>query len=304
MPSAGITTPTVYAVYRVLYGEDFIKESIKSLCFNADKIFICIADKPFGNTTGVNYKGQWISWPEKFDNVRTKIQELIDEDEALPVFPKPPKLNFKDRIVIIDDYCASPKNQLTHIVNDLILPNYPHPDMIIMMEPDHVFSESGARDALCFEMEETPDSVRCATLDQIEYWKTPHWRIPNRPNRMGPIIHRLSPGEKLCETGFNGAPVKGGVTRLYETVHNMGFCASPEVMYWKHLTALAFSKVIGDSVPNESWYEEKWLKWHPLLNNKNLEISLGYEWAIPYAYEQDTSDVPELIREKYEIQRE
>lgn len=301
MPSAGLDSPTCYAVYRILYGQDFIKESIKSLAHNADKIFVCIADRPFGNTSGVTYKGQWIEWPKKFDNVREKLQELVEEDSKLPQFGNNATLRLKDRLVILDDYCESPKNQLTHIVNDLILPHYPAPDYVMMMEPDHIFSEYGARNVIMFEMEMSVDKF--ATVEQVEYWKDPHWRIPNRPNRMGPIIHRLNPGEKLVETGFNGAPVVGEVKRLYETVHNMGFCISPEVMYWKHLTALAFSKLIGDSVPNESWYEEKWVKWHPLFNNKDLEISLGYEWVIPYAYESDLSELPESIKQKYGIQQ-
>src|SRR5574337_792369 len=216
MPSAGLDVPTLYVVYRILYGQDFIKESIKSVCPVADKIFICIADRPFGDTKGVHYKGQWIDWPQKFDDVRAKIQEAIDEDEALPDYPRPPKLNLKDRIVVLDDYCSSPKNQLTHIVNDLILPNYETPDYVMMMEPDHVFDTYGVRDAIMFEME--MNTWKFATTEQVECWKTHHWRIPNRPNRMGPIIHRLNSGEKLVETGFNGAPLVGEVHRLYTTI--------------------------------------------------------------------------------------
>lgn len=302
MPCMGDSMPVVYVVYRVLYGADFIQESIKSIALQADKIFVCIADRPFGNTTGVTYKGKWVSWPAKFDNLREKIQELIAWDSTLPDHGPNHTNRLKDKIVVLDDYCESPKNQLTHIVNDLILPHHDTPDIVMMMEPDHVFDEWGASDALYREFDED-FSVTCATTDQVELWKTPEWRIPNRPNRVGPVLHKMKRGEPFPETGFNGTPIIGEVRRLYTTVHNMGFCLSPETMYWKHLTALAFSKVIGDSEPNEDWYEEKWLNWNPETNNTNLEISKGFEHTIPHAYKHDPSELPKLIIEKYGIQR-
>ena len=52
-------------------------------------------------------------------------------------------------------------------------------------------------------------------------------------------------------------------------------------MLYKHLTALVFSKVIGDSEPDEKWYEDKWLNWEP--ETKNLEISDGFQHKIKKA---------------------
>jgi hypothetical protein len=75
----------------------------------------------------------------------------------------------------------------------------------------------------------------------------------------------------------------------------MGFSFSDKTMYWKHLTAIGFSAVIGDSPPNENWYEDKWLKWHPETNNVNLEISKGAEHNIPYAEPYSKSELPEII---------
>lgn len=278
-----MTQNIVYAVYRVLYGEDFIQESIKSILNYVDEVFVCIADKPFGNTQGVTYKGEWIPWPQKFDDVREKVLELND--------PK---------IKIIDDYCPTPLNQLTHIVNDLILPHHERPNIIVMMEPDHVFCSSEIRD--CLE-EFATGNMSCATTEQIELWKEPSWRIPSRPNRVGPVLHKLNVNEQFCQTGFNGAPIGFDYKKLYATVHNMGFCISPKVMYWKHLASLAFSQIIGDSIPNETWYEDKWLKWNPQTNNSDLEISRGFEYTIPCAYPYDLKQLPEFIKEKYGIQQ-
>jgi hypothetical protein len=72
-------------------------------------------------------------------------------------------------------------------------------------------------------------------------------------------------------------------------------------MYWKHLTALAFSRIVGDSLPNESWYEEKWLNWNPITNNRNLEISLGYEWTIPSAIPCPTHLIPLSVWNKFHL---
>jgi hypothetical protein len=76
-----------------------------------------------GNTDGVTYKGQWVSWPEKFDDTRDKVLALGEP-----------------RVEIIDDYWPTPKGQLTHIVNDLVLPRVKPLD-VLFIEPDHVFSE-------------------------------------------------------------------------------------------------------------------------------------------------------------------
>ena len=55
---------------------------------------------------------------------------------------------------------------------------------------------------------------------------------------------------------------------------------------------LTFSKKIGDSIPDENWYEDKWLNWNESV--ENLEISKGsqhlikraFKYKIPYKYFQ------------------
>ena len=71
-------------------------------------------------------------------------------------------------------------------------------------------------------------------------------------------------------------------------------------MYWKHLTAIAFSQKIRDFPPNENWYD-KWLNWTIDGNNKDLEISQGYEHTVPYAMRYNGDELPEIIKEKYGI---
>lgn len=265
------------AIYRVLYGDDFIQESIKSILPYVNRVFVVKAERPWGNTDGVTYKGQWVSWPEKFDNTREKILELNE--------PK---------IEIIDDYWPTPDGQLTHIVNDLILKRCT-PTTVVFIEPDHVFSEEQAAKTFYSWQNSRFDQV---TTRQIEHWKTPAWRVPERLNRTSVVFHRVN-GRPMYHTGFNGAT--NGLPRLSTYVNNFGFCISEKNMYWKHLTALAFSKIVGDSPPNEKWYEEKWLTWDHETNNKNLEISLGYEWSIPHAVPCDSSLIPEIIKVRYNL---
>ena len=265
------------AVYRILYGEDFIQESIRSILPYVDKVFIVKAEKPWGNTRGVTYKGQWVSWPEEFDKTREKIRELNES-----------------KVEIIDDYWPTPKGQLTHIVNDLILKRC-KPYTVVFIEPDHVFSAEEAEKAFTsWHLYSGPQ----ATTRQVELWKTPEFCVPERPNRTSVVFHRIL-GSPMGETGFNGA--SEGIHRLPAKVHNLGFCLSPQNMYWKHLTALAFSRIVGDSPPNEDWYENKWLGWDEKGNSVNLEISLGYEWTIPLALRYNTEYLPESIRIKYGI---
>jgi hypothetical protein len=81
--------------------------------------------------------------------------------------------------------------------------------------------------------------------------------------------------------------------------HNLGFCVSRKSMYWKHLLALAFSNPLGDSAPDENWLDEKWLTWHPVHNNRHLEIAKGYSHLIPRAVPYPYSELPELIQERW-----
>lgn len=267
------------AVYRVLYGEDFIEESIRSILPHVDEVFVIKAEKPWGNTSGVCYKGQWVEWPKEFDKTREKVLAMNE-----------PKIH------LIDDYWPTPDNQLTHIVNDIVRKKF-SPTTVVFIEPDHVFSKEQA--AIAFAAWNN-SGLKQASTHQIEHWRTPYWMIPERPNRTSVVFHALS-GGPMNPTGFNGA--SGGIPRLPAYVNNFGFCFSEKVMYWKHLTALAFSSIVGDSVPNESWLTDKWEKWDPVTNNRNLEISLGYEWAIPHAIPCNKGLIPECFRYGFPVRQ-
>jgi len=267
-----------YAIYRCLYGEDFIQESIKSVIDHVDKVFVFWTNKPWGDTDRCVYKEEEVLFPDKFDNIVDKIKELNN--------PK---------IELVEAHTESPFGQLTHFVNDILLQRYKKPDTLIILEVDHVFREDQIIKALNdFEGGE----AECATTRQVELWKTPKFRIPDRPSRCGTNFWNLQKLSKLPSTGTQGNI--DGMHVLDVDVHNFGFCVSSKVMRWKHLTAIAFSKVVGDSIPDENWLD-KWEAWSETNQTKNLEISLGFEHNIPLAVAYNTVDLPYGILEKYNL---
>ena len=112
---------------------------------------------------------------------------------------------------------------------------------------------------------------------QIEFWKNKNWRIPQR-KRVGPVLYHKP---KDVQTNFNNLPLNYSYSVSEKLTHNVGFCFSDQLMFYKHLLAMGFSAKIGDTLPNERWYEDKWLAWTP--DTENLEISKGCEHKIPRA---------------------
>ncbi len=272
-----------YAVYRCLYGEDFVQESINSITDYVDKIFVFWTDKVWGHAKGCIYKNQPVVFPKKFDSVVDKIREL--NNPKIILSKQTPQMNPG----------SVPWNLYTVLVNNYVLPDYKRPNIIILPELDHVFRDDQINGAL-IEFKES--KLVTARTRQIELWKTPKYRIAERRNRIGVVFWNLDLVANLSVTKGNGQVP--GTPELSHYVHNFGFAVSEKVMYWKHMTALGFSKVIKDCQPNEGWLD-KWLTWDPETNNKDLEISRGYEHTISHAFKYDPAGLPELIREKYSL---
>tara|TARA_R110000824_G_scaffold118226_9_gene270429 strand:- start:5068 stop:5892 length:825 start_codon:yes stop_codon:yes gene_type:complete len=270
----------LYAVYRCLYGEDFIQESINSITDHVDKIFIFWDDRAWGNINHCMYKGARVDFPEKFDNILDKIKELNN-----------------DKIVLIYDHVENNRNQFTHLVNNHILPNYEKPDEIMVIEVDHVFTKEQLEESL--DIFRSNNIQHCDTR-QIEVWKGLKHCVPRglrkREKRPGVVFWNLKNLDRLPAT--NRQANGHGKIKLPTHVYNLGFAVSKEVMFWKHMTAIGFSQKIGDTPPNEDWYEKIWLAWDYETNNENLEISKGYEHYIPLAEEYDWHQLPESIKDK------
>jgi hypothetical protein len=240
----------IVAFYRVLYGEDYINASIQSIIDEVDKVVIFLSDKPWGDPKQVTYLGQTIKFPPKFDNT--------EEQVALLNNPK---------IEIVKHYSPTPSNQHKLLMEELTR-MYGKIDLFIAIEPDMIHTK-GLID----------NTAEYYCLSQVEFWKYYNYRIPQR-GRPGPIYYKKIPES----TRFNGIPTKEHIVRIpqEELTYNMGFACSTKTMINKHLTALAFSRLIGDSVPNERWLKDVWMKWHEDM--ENLAISRHNPQAIPRAY--------------------
>lgn len=266
-----------YAVIRCLYGEDFAQECIKSILPYVEKVFVCWDDLVWGNVMSCQYKDWNVSFDRKFDCVLDRIAEIDSK-----------------KIHLIYNHRENNENQFTYLINEKIIPFYGKPDLFIIPEIDHVQRTDQIEGAIKHVID---SNIQNASTMPIELWRNYKYRIPERA-RMCTMFWNMKDINELPTTGRQ-ANGKNLIHIAFNT-WNFGFCVSPHVMYWKHLTSMAFSAKIGDDLPGEGWYE-KWLTWTPTHNNSALEISKGYEHYISHAFEYDVNQLPEVIKEKYGI---
>ena len=267
------------AVYpSVLYGEDYIVESIESVLPYVDRVFVVMMTRPWGETAGVVYQNLWVAWPGnrhgyKFDETRERVIAMNEP-----------------RVQILEAYKFDPWNRWGFGVNDIVREREGVvADEVVILDPDCVFSPDEAQKT--FAEWEARKEILWAQPQQVETWRTLNWEV-TRPRCMV-SLHR---GD-LSLLSTKDAKRRPLMHALKGTVHNLGFSVSEAAMRWKHLVSLAFSPVIGESLPNESWYEEKWLNWKPEV--RDLEVSVGCEAAIPCARLYDTMPVPKSVKQRF-----
>ena len=269
------------AIYRIHYGTDYLLESIKSIINNFDKIFIFYANNPWVIKDTIKYKNSVLNFPKNPENIKQFLEK-----------------NIQDKKIIIQNFeCDTPKNQFGKLYKTACDKCQILPDYVLFMEPDMIFGENQLN-LLKFELNLKFWTNHIITK-QIEVWKFDKklksnnaYRIPLRKKRVGPVLWKTNNINQIL-TNFGGEPLnkKKNMSRLVTTL-NLGFSFNINTMFYKHLMALSFSKVIGDSLPDENWFEDKWLNWKE--NTENLEISEGYQhnikrafkFKIPYKYYQ------------------
>ena len=142
--------------------------------------------------------------------------------------------------------------------------------------------------------------VRSLICKQIEIWKFDKeknkrdtYRIPLRKRRIGPVLWKINNFNQNITTEFSGATQESQKNfSSFVKILNMGFSFNKKTMFYKHILAIVASTKIGDSEPDENWYEKKWLNWDE--KSQNLEISKGSQhlikkaikYNIPYKYYQ------------------
>ena len=147
---------------------------------------------------------------------------------------------------------------------------------VLFMEPDMIFGKNQLK---LLKLELTLKFwLKNITTKQIEMWKfsidnVDNFRIPLRKRRAGPVLWHINRNKKI-QTEFSGcsSDKKKKFSSFIKTL-NMGFSLNKETMRYKHLLAIVFSEVIGDSKVDEMWYDNKWLNWSP--DTTNLDVSEG-----------------------------
>lgn len=248
------------AVYpSVLYGADFLELSVRSVLPHVDVVYVVVMTRPWGGTSGVEYRSEWIPWPERFDDTREILAGMREPN-----------------VHVLEAEKFSPWDRWSYGL-DVVRGNNVATDEVVFIDPDCVFSRGEA--ARVFGEWDAHPEYQWAHVGQVEFWKTTEWVVERDRAMVG--LHRgdlaLLSSEVRKAWGVEAPMSK----RLAGRVYNLGFCVSDAAMRWKFLCSLAFSPVVGESLPNPEWYEEKWLGWTP--GTRNLEVSLGCEGSIPCA---------------------
>ncbi len=248
---------TTAAIYRCLYGEDYVRQSIASILPHVDRVLFCLHDQPWGEVHQVKYRDATIEFPARFD----RILELAREAAG-------------DKFLRVHHYQPRPHGEFGALIDRFAWRTF---DRVVLMEPDQVFlPDQAAR----FFAEPTGELPVCAS--QVELWRPPHvhewYRVPERRMRHGPVLWDLGAQDSVPDAGT--AAGTGGSWITSEAVcHNFGFAVSRRTMFWKHMVAIAMARSIGDSNPDPEWYEKKWLRWQP--DTEDLEISMKHSHTIP-----------------------
>jgi len=260
-----------WAIYRIHYGLDFLEPSIKSIINDVDKIFIFYSQDPWIKAKYINYKNQHLDFPKNPEDV---------ENFLINKFKNNKKIIFKKH------ECNTPMNQFGDLFNLACTTSKTKPEYVLFMEPDMIFGHKQLR-FLKIELD-LKFWLKSIIAKQIEIWKFDNikkerntYRIPLR-KRIGPVLWNVKKNQDVINTSLGGGPKdKKNEHFSILKILNLGFSFNKETMLYKHLTSLVFSKIIGDSLPDESWYEDKWLNWKP--ETRNLEISYGFQHKIKKA---------------------
>ncbi len=256
----------IWAIYRIHYGIEFLKQSISSIINDVDEVFIFYSLDPWVKADEVNYRGKTIKFPQNPEKVESFL-----------------KKNLNNKKIFLQNYeCSTPLNQFGKLFNKACNIKKIKPNYVLFMEPDMIFGDNQLK-KLRLELK-IKFWIRSIIARQIEIWKYDiskptniTYRIPLRKKRIGPALWKINNHE--IETQFGGGALKSKNNySSFVKILNMGFSLNKNTMLYKHLTAIVFSKIIGDSEPDENWYEDKWLNWKK--DTKNLEISKGAQHLI------------------------
>lgn len=279
-------TPRTVAIYRLLYGSDFIGESLASIYDHTDRILCFVSREVFGGRRVVSYFGHDLYIPHDIDGLSDAIHDWKRANDPAGKVE-----------VITNPYGALLKGQVSRMVNEMVLPRYDCTHLLFV-EADEVWHADALARLLRL----------AATTDDDEYMAGCHlfWRsYKYASTRTNPycVLRALKGRTRIGTTGHALAEVDTSLSRRAEPglfVHNFGYAASARTAFWKHITGLSFSRDARlDSVPREEWFEQVWRPWNWHTNRRtDLCPSVGHPTAFAPAAEYPFDELPEPMKQR------
>lgn len=275
------------AMYRLLYGSDFLAESLASIYPHVDAILCCVTHEMFGGRRVVKYFGRDVYLPHDIDGVtRTVLSwaQTNDPDGKVHVVENP--------------HGAELIGQLSKIVNTMVIPRF-DPTHVMLVEPDEVWHPEAI--TALFDMARTSDADEFMAAPPHLFWRSFRF-VTTRLNPYA-VLRALKGATQIEPTGHALASAKGRLRREGDPrvrVHNFGFAGSERTAFWKHLTSLSFSRDAGlDCPPREEWFEDVWRAWNWDSNRRtDLCPSAGHEHVFPAAALYPFAELPPLMKQR------
>jgi len=272
------------------YGTEFLIQSINSIIESVDHVFVFYSMRPWcGTGTQIQYLGKTVTIPTLHEDVRSLMCANFSN---------------KSKVTWHQYECETPRNQFRNLYDIANVHakhmGYRQIETALLMEPDMIFVNDDADKFITATINSAAQSL---SIHQIELWsiladhsrqKVIIYRIPGRP-RLGPTCWNTKNEDDSWTTEFgtynSNTEVFGGIEN-----YNVGFLYNKETMLYKHLTAIGFSAKIGDSIPSDVWFEDKWTNWTP--DKIDLEIAEKWRYTIKKA---DIYDITFNLVEKLGI---
>ncbi len=275
------------AIYRLLYGSDFIGESLASIYPHCEQILCFVGHEMFGGRRIINYFGHDVYLPHDIDGLTDAInawKAQNDPDNKVRVLPNP--------------YATLLKGQLQAMVNNEVIPRY-DPTHVLMVESDEVWHQDTIR--TLFEVAQNSDADEIMASACHLFWRSYKY-CSTRTNPYA-VMRALKGRKQIGLTGHALTSAGNDVKRHRDDrlkIHNFGFAAAERTIFWKHMTALSFSRDVKlDSPPREEWFEEVWRPWNGVSNRRtDLCPSIGYEDAFAPAQDYPFEMLPALMQQR------
>lgn len=278
--------PRVAAIYRLLYGSDFIAESLEAIYPHVDHILCFVGRRPFGGRDRVRYFGHDVYFPHDIDGLRDTIARWAEANDT------------RGKLEIIDNpFDAQLKNQMGAVIDRFVLPRY---DLshVMMVEADEVWRDDLL--AASIDLLDATDADEFMATGSL-FWRSPRY-VSRRDNPYA-VFRRVEGLASVGTLGHALMSTDSGLRRASAEclhVHNFGYAASARTTFWKHMTALSFSRDCKlDSVPREDWFENVWLPWNWHTNrDPHICPARNYPDAFAPPVEHAFEHLPRPIRRR------